>query len=130
MKLSAYIFISLILTTGCGRDCRKYLNEVSKQFDPAKLELNQGFNTYVRRTHTEKGVELGYIVFADGDRAKFWFWSHHLSGDMGCTLFEFSDEKRIYMDGWFCCEVQLPETQLKSKAELKAFIHEHNGMSP
>ena len=130
MKIYIYLLLLIIFTQSCGNTSKAYLDEISKKYDPANLELNQGFNNYISRTHTPEGIEVGYILFSDGDKAKFWFRSHHHSNDKGCTLFELSNGERLYMDGLFCCEVQLPENQLKNNFELKGFIKKYNGISP
>jgi hypothetical protein len=66
----------------------------------------------------------------DGSSAKYWFRSHHLSDDLGGTIFTMSDVSQRFMSGYFCCEVQLPDTQLASLDELRAFIREVDGERP
>lgn len=41
-----------------------------------------------------------------------------------------SNGETSYMGGYFCCEVQLPDEQLQSLDALKAFIQQHDGISP
>jgi hypothetical protein len=94
------------------------------------LKLERAFNEYVRRAILDDGTEVGVITFRDGSSARYWFRSHHLTGDEGFTLFRLSDGTEISLRGYFCCEVQLPEEQLGSLDDLRAFIREHNGVSP
>ena len=82
------------------------------------------------RRYLADGTEAGIISCRDGSSSRFWFRSHHLTHDDGGTLFRFSDGIDLFMSGWFCCEVQLPEQQLASLVELRAFIREHDGISP
>jgi hypothetical protein len=92
--------------------------------------LQRGYNDYVRRAILTDGTEVGIITCRDGSSSRYWFRSHHLTHDDGGTLFRLSDGSEVFMSGWFCCEVQLPEQQLASLVELRAFIREHHGVSP
>ena len=115
---------------GCSQTIST-LREAKNEHPISGLELEDGYNEYVRRAFLmEEKIECGRIRFADSDYADYWFQSHHMTDDAGYTLFTFSDGKDKTMEGWFCCEVQLPEEQLKDKNELMAFIAEHDGFQP
>jgi len=109
---------------------RSDLERISTKSDPTSLALELAFNDYVRRAILADGTEAGIISCRDGSSSRFWFRSHHLTHDNGGTLFRFSDGTELFMSGYFCCEVQLPEQQLASLVELRAFIREHDGVSP
>jgi hypothetical protein len=94
------------------------------------MKLEPAYNDYVRHAFLPDGTELGVIQLKGGDSAKYWFRSHHLSQDLGGTIFAMSDGSERFMSGYFCCEVQLPEKQLASLAELHAFIDRANGQRP
>ena len=119
-----------ILLTGCAPHTRSDLERISAVSDPSALTLERGYNDYVRRTILADRTEAGIITCRDGGSSRYWFRSHHLTRDDGGTLFHFSDGSKVFMSGWFCCEVQLPEQQFASLAELRAFIQEHDGVSP
>ena len=115
---------------GCTSRTEQELERISTASDPAHLTLQEGYNEYTQRTILAGGTEAGIIRCRDGSSSRYWFRSHHLTHDDGGTLFRFSDGTRIFMSGWFCCEVQLPEQQFASLAELGAFIRQHDGISP
>ena len=119
-----------VLVSGCASHTRSDLERISTTSDPTSLALAPAFNDYVRRAHLADGTEAGIISCRDGSSSRFWFRSHHLTHDDGGTLFRFSDGTEFFMAGYFCCEVQLPEQQLASLVELRAFIREHDGVSP
>ena len=119
-----------VLVSGCASRTRSDLERISTASDPTSLNLAPAFNDYVRRAILADGTEAGIISCRDGSSSRFWFHSHHLTHDDGGTLFRFSDGTELFMSGYFCCEVQLPEQQLASLVELRAFIREHHGVSP
>jgi hypothetical protein len=89
------------------------------------------YNDYVRCGILEDGTETGEIQLGDGSSARYWFRSHRLTGDeLGGTLFRLSDGSTIFLSGYFCCEVQLPEKQLASLDALRSFVREHDGVRP
>ena len=129
MRALLFITFAAILA-GCASRAQREVERVSAASDPASLTLERGYNDYVRRARLADGTEAGIISCRDGSSSRFWFRSHHLTHDDGATLFRFSDGTELFMAGWFCCEVQLPEQQLASLVELRAFIREHDGISP
>ena len=129
MKLLSIATLSLLMV-GCSQTVWN-LREAKNEHPISGLELEVGYNEYVRRAFLqEEKIECGRIRFADGDYADYWFQSHHMTDDAGYTLFAYSEGKEKVMEGLFCCEMQLPEEQLKNKNELKAFIAEHDGFQP
>lgn len=128
MRALLIIALAAVLT-GCGSRAQREVERASAA-DPASLALGPGYNDYVRRAFLPDLTEAGIITCRDGSSSRYWFRSHHLTHDDGGTLFRFSDGRRIFMSGWFCCEVQLPEQQLASLAELEAFIRRYDGISP
>jgi len=129
--MRAFVFIAFaIILSGCAPSTRITLQRISASSDPASLTLERGYNDYVRRAPLFDGTEAGIITCQDGSSSRYWFRSHHRTGDLGGTLFRFSDGSEIFMSGAFCCEVQLPEPQLASLVELRAFIRECDGAHP
>lgn len=94
------------------------------------MKLEPAYNDYVRRAFLPDGSETGVIQLKDGSSARYWFRSHHQSKDLGGTIFAMSDGSEKFMSGCFCCEVQLPETQLASLDALRAFIRSADGERP
>ena len=127
-KLLLIAFAAIL--TGCGSHSQREAARASATSDPASLSLGRGYNDYVRRSILADGTEAGIISCRDGSSSRYWFRSHHLTHDDGGTLFRLSDGTEVFMSGYFCCEVQLPEQQLASLVELRAFIREHHGVSP
>ena len=129
--MRTFLLITLVVTlAGCVSRSQREVEQVSATCDPTSISLASAFNDYVRRAVLPDGTEVGVISCRDGSSSRFWFRSHHLTRDDGCTLFRFSDGTHVFMTGFFCCEVQLPEQRPASVAELRGFIREHDGISP
>jgi hypothetical protein len=133
MRNITHQFALLVLTAllvGCASQTRRDLERIGDRSDPQSLALVPGYNDYVQCAILADGTEAGVISFRDGSSSRYWFRSHHLTDDMGGTLFRLSDGSELFMSGWFCCEVQLPEQQLSSLDALREFVHENDGISP
>ena len=124
------LMASAVWLAGCSRSLHHELERISASSDPASLSLEPGYNDYVRRKFLPDRTETGVITCRDGSSSCYWFRSHHLTDDDGGTLFRLSDGTELFMTGCFCCEVQLPEQQLASLSDLRAFIRENDGVSP
>lgn len=114
----------------CSYSIESKLKAVSAANDPNSSALEEGYNSYVRRAFLVDHTEIGLISMKDGSWSKYWFRSHHHTGDSGGTLFRLSDGTEIFMAGYFCCEVQLPEGQLESLQALRTFVSQHDGWNP
>ncbi|MBW2561790.1 MAG: hypothetical protein JRE40_13175 [Deltaproteobacteria bacterium] len=135
MKNQWLCLILLLVVSGCAKYLSKEpIHKLTLKLDPAKLTLEQGYNSYVQRiVLPEDEIETGIIKFKDGSSSKFWFRSHHFVDEIdgiGGTWFKMIDGKEKYMAGYFCCELQLPDEQLSSLKELTEFIKKHHGTSP
>ncbi len=120
----------LAALSACGPSTRQELDRISHSSDPATLSLERGYNDYVRRAKLTDGTEVGIIQCRDGSSSRYWFRSHHITKDLGGTLFRLSDGSELYMSGAFCCEVQLPDRPLASLEELRGFVRQHDGIKP
>lgn len=109
---------------------RDLVIQTSKENDPSKLKLMDFSNDYIRRVHLSGGIECGILTTKDGDEVKYWFLSHHQSGDQGHARFEFPDGRVRMMTGYFCCEVMFPQDEFASVKELDAFLAEVDGKGP
>lgn len=123
------VLFSTVLGCTSG-DEKRFLERISLEHDPVEYQLQAGFNDYVKRAFLDDETELGLIALKDGSTCKYWFRSHHVSGGVGGTWFEMTDGNRVYMRGWFCCEVQLPDSQMASVDQLQRFIEQHDGVEP
>jgi hypothetical protein len=108
---------------------REMVDRAASSCDPAALEQNGGssFVSYAvlpDRTHT------GFVNLPDGEKVKFWFRSHHLPPGKSYTRFDFNDGTRNYFEGSFCCEVMLPEVEVRSREELLEFLQRNEGKKP
>ncbi len=105
----------------------------SARHDPASVVLElPGTLASIRRTQLKDNIEAGLITLGDGARVRYWFCSHHLvrAGDPGATLFRLPDGSDLWMDGYFCCEMDPPEESLVSVAALRSFAPAMDGQSP
>ena len=94
--------------------------------DPSALKLSSSYPPLIQSASISNDVQTGLVALPDGEKVKFWFVSHHITGP-GCTRFDFSDGTRRYMMGsYFCCEVQIPVKDVKNRTELIAFIEAHD----
>lgn len=129
MKFPGLILIAM-LCSGCSEPSQSRVDQASRLHDPDKMALTKGTGNYMECTHTIPDFEIGVISLADGDRVKYWFISHHASGDPGCTKFEFPDGSVRYLDGAFCCEVRLSKQQPANREELETFLDTREGINP
>lgn len=109
---------------------RYWVVQSAKENDPSELKLMEGSNDYIRRVSLSGGLECGIVTMKDGDEVKYWFRSHHLSGDQGHARFEFPDGSVRMMTGYFCCEVMFPQDDFASVKEFDAFLAEVDGKGP
>jgi hypothetical protein len=126
------ILAALLTLAGCRpRGTSKAdVDAAAARQDPATLTLDTGATGYVKRTILPSRVETGIITLGDGERVKYWFQSHHLGHDLGHTRFQYHDGTVDYLEGYFCCEVILPDEPPADRKELKQFIAANDGKSP
>jgi len=127
-----FIFITFLMLASCGpRGTSKAgVDAAAAQDDPAKLALEVKEAGYLESTRLPSNIEAGIITLGDGERVKFWFKSRHFDTDFGCTRFQYSDGSVDYMEGCFCCEVQLPSVRLANRQALKEYIAKNDGSEP
>lgn len=102
------------------------IDMAAMRYDPSALKLRLTYPNLIRSTLIPDHIQTGLVMLPDGENVKFWFISHHITGP-GCVRFDFSDGTRKYIYGsYFCCEVQIPEGQVKNKRDLVDFIERHN----
>lgn len=101
--------------------------QASKENDPSQFKLMDGSNDYIRRMSLSGGIESGIVTMKDGEEVKYWFLSHHLSGDDGHARFEFPGGRVRMMTGYFCCEVMFPQDDFESAKEFDAFLVDVDG---
>jgi len=73
-----------------------------------------GSNDFIRRMSLSGGIDCGIVTMKDGEEVKYWFLSHHGSGDQGHARFEFPGGRARMMTGYFCCEVMFPQDEFLS----------------
>ncbi len=113
-------FVLAYVLIGYGSRTGRAVSNASR-LDLALLVLERAYNDYVWRADFPDGDEVGIISCQDGSSARFWFRSHHFTHD---------DGSEIFMSGYYCCEVQLPEWSPDFLNDLRAFIQQHDGISP
>ena len=131
MKKLAFI-LSVLAIAGCDSvsESRADVDAAAKANDPSKLTLQAGGVSYGERIILPSGIEAGILTLGDGEQVKYWFKSHHLGDDLGCTRFEYADGSLNYLAGRFCCEVRLPESGIADRGELQQYIAANDGKSP
>jgi hypothetical protein len=96
------------------------------RYDPNTQKLHPTSSPLIRSTSIPGNMETGLVTLSDGESVKYWFVSHHIAGP-GCARFDFSDGTSRYIYGsYFCCEVQIPDGQVKTKKDLISFLDTHN----
>ena len=126
----ALLLILAVGLCGCRENAREKVTEAAREYDPKALDLHEGFNDYVRCSREVPELEIGVITLGDRDEVRYWFASHHATRDQGCTRFEYSDGSERFLDGAFCCEVQLAEVQPANRTQLDAFLDSREGVRP
>ena len=137
MKLNlnkiAFVIFSLGLMSGCVSESERLLTEKieSRKFDFTDFKVNSDDISW----NISDGIQYGFIHLKNGENVKFWFLSHHLTSDIGGTIYEYSNGKRQYCSGLHCCEVQFYENGKLGKTfendmELKRFVSERDGIKP
>ncbi|RYD72449.1 MAG: hypothetical protein EOP84_23160 [Verrucomicrobiaceae bacterium] len=123
------IFLLVLLLTGAGWlsfRARIMVDAAAKTNDPATMTLEITDPPLIRSDYRSDGAQTGLVTLPDGEVVKFWFVSHHTAGP-GCARFDFNDGTTRYMWGdYFCCEVQIPGEQVRSRKDLLAFIDAHD----
>jgi hypothetical protein len=112
---------------------RRMVRLASVLHDPSAMGLEKpGNHERVRRVRLPDHIEAGLITLGDGARVRYWFCSHHLveGGDLGATLFRLPDGTGLWMDGYFCCEMDPPDESLVSVAALRSFAVAMDGRNP
>jgi len=137
MTFAKKMKILVLLTTalaiaGCSSPSKSKedVDAAAKTQDPAKLSLEAGGIPYGKRIILPSRIEAGILTLGDGEQVKYWFKSHHLGDDLGCTRFEYSDGSVDYLEGRFCCEVLLPDPRIADRNGLRKFIADNDGILP
>ncbi|GAA5122380.1 hypothetical protein JIN84_09905 [Luteolibacter yonseiensis] len=117
---------SLLLKTRIGNSARTDVDLVARRLDPLSLELDHSYPPLIHSKQVSGDVQTGVVRLVGGENVKFWFIAHHRSGS-GCARFDFGDGTRKYMRGsYFCCEVRIPDQEVRSREDLLAFIERHD----
>ena len=133
MNKYTFIFLLLVLISlsSCENATEGKLLEVRKSTKFDETKQKKGFDSNIKREHKE-GIEYGVITLENSEKVKYWFQSHHISEDgIGGTLFELPNGKLKFIEGYFCCEVQLPKKgKFKNSEEFIAEMEKIDGIHP
>ncbi|MEO4006660.1 MULTISPECIES: hypothetical protein [unclassified Flavobacterium] len=133
-KNKTIIFLLLVLISfgSCENATEQKLLKIrnTTKFNESKQKV--GFNNNIKREFTKEGIEYGVITLENSEKVKFWFQTHHMCEDeIGGTLFELPNGKLKFIEGYFCCEVQLPKNgKFKNSQELMAEMEKVDGIHP
>ena len=111
-------------------EVKSKLDQAASAHDPAAMKSANQAGSLVRSNSFSDGTQAGLMKLPDGEKVKFWFRSHHLPPGISYTRFDFSDGSRRYIEGHFCCEVMLPEDEIRTKADLLSFLKKNHGSPP
>ncbi|MEK7951771.1 hypothetical protein [Luteolibacter soli] len=122
---------ALFVLVGCGpRGTSKAdVDAAAAQDDPAKLVLETKEEGH-RWALLPSKIQTGILTLGDGEQVKYWFKSRHLGNDLGHTRFQYGDGSVGHLEGYFCCEVEVPKERLGNREALKKFIAAHDGEEP
>ena len=125
------MLIVLISFSSCENATERKLLEVRKSTKIDETKLRKGFDSNVK-SELKDGIEYGVITLENSEKVKFWFQTHHVSEDgIGGTLFELPNGKLEFIEGYFCCEVQLPKNgKFKNSEEFIAEMEKIDGIHP
>jgi hypothetical protein len=126
-----FLLIVLISFSSCENATERKLLEVRKSTKIDETKLRKGFDSNVK-SELKDGIEYGVIILENSEKVKFWFQTHHVSEDgIGGTLFELPNGKLEFIEGYFCCEVQLPKNgKFKNSEEFIAEMEKIDGIHP
>ena len=126
-----FLLIVLISFSSCENATERKLLEVRKSTKIDETKLRKGFDSNVK-SELKDGIEYGVITLENSEKVKFWFQTHHVSEDgIGGTLFELPNGKLEFIEGYFCCEVQLPKNgKFKNSEEFIAEMEKIDGIHP
>ena len=129
ITLGMSLIIGLLTLQGRANSTKSQLKQLMRSVDPDTM-IHERQSANKDSSSLDDGAEVGVLKLKDGSRAKFWFWSHHLTDDMGGTWFQMSDGTDMYMAGAFCCEVMPSQDAMQSLETLKAYIKKWHGTWP
>jgi hypothetical protein len=123
------VILALLLLAGIVWlffNARIRVDVAAMRYDPYTQKLRLTYPPLIRSTSIPGRMQTGLVTLSDGDSVKYWFVSHHIAGP-GCARFDFADGTSRYIYGsYFCCEVQIPDDQVKTKQDLITFLEKHN----
>ncbi|NJM38715.1 MAG: hypothetical protein HC845_13075 [Akkermansiaceae bacterium] len=123
------VILALLVLTGIVWlffSARIRVDIAAMRYDPNTQKLHLTDPPLIRSTSIPGNMQTGLVTLSDGESVKYWFVSHHIAGP-GCARFDFSDGTKRYVYGsYFCCEVQIPDAQVKTKQDLITFLEKNN----
>ncbi len=132
--LKVFLFLFFLSFVSCIKEnsTEKKLYEIRKLVKMDKSKQKKGFDNNVKREFTKNGIEYGVITLENSEKIKYWFQSHHISEDkIGGTIFELPSGELKFIEGYFCCEVQLPKNgKFKNSKEFIAEMEKVDGIQP
>ena len=121
------------LLSSCTSESERILSEkiANEKFHFNKL--NKGIHNISYQL--KDNVQYGLIDLEDGVQIKFWFLTHHVTSDIGGTIYEYPNGERQFCSGLHCCEVKFYENGnlgkiFKDIEEFKMFVLERDGIRP
>jgi hypothetical protein len=131
MKRVVFV-VAMFALPGCMKrgNSKADVDQAAATHDPAKMDLEGSSGPTMKWDVVPDGIQTGIVTLGDGERVKFWFKSHHRTGDLGCTRFEFADGSAAHLEGEFCCEVILPGEAVADRGTLQQFIAAKDGRKP
>ena len=125
-KIIILVLLLIAVTAWLLFSARIRVDIAAMRYDPNTEKLRPTYPPLIRAASIPGHMQTGLVTLSEGESVKYWFVSHHIAGP-GCARFDFSDGTSRYIYGsYFCCEVQIPYDQVKTKRDLISFIETHN----
>ncbi|MCX2745593.1 hypothetical protein OO013_17055 [Mangrovivirga sp. M17] len=134
---SKYLYILVVCLLGFFSSCTSESERIliakveNEEFDFTRLKMGNDSIS----ADLQENIQYGLIHLQNGEQIKFWFVTHHLTSDIGGTIYEYPNGERQFCSGLHCCEVQfyeqgLPGKTFKNTDEFKLYVTERNGIKP
>ena len=132
MNYNLIVLLVILTLTSCENSTEKKLLQVRNNTHLVEGNLIKGYDENTMRNFTPDGIEYGIIKLENAEKIKYWFESHHISNDqVGGTLVEMPNGELEFIEGYFCCEVQLPnEGKFKNSKIFLAEMKKLDGITP
>ena len=125
------IVILALFGSSCKNEAEQALLEARRSIRIEEKELEASYDRNVKRD-MRNGLEYGVIVLENNEIIRFCFLSHQQAeSHTSMALFELPNGNLKFVEGYFCCEVQLPNKgQFANTNEFVTELDKINSSEP